>query len=764
MKRITSFILLLAIVMSIRANETCSVGLVLSGGGAKGIAHIGVIQALEDNNIPIDYITGTSMGAIVGSLYASGYTPEEMLQLIGSQGFADWSTGKPDAEAITYLLVPEKTPAFFNLNLGVNDSSKMSTMLPTSIINPLPMNFAFLELYSAYTAQCDRDFDRLFVPFRCVTSNVFDKHKVVLRSGNLGDAVRMSMSFPMIFEPIEIDGLPMYDGGIYDNFPIDVMMTEFAPDAVIGVDVSTASSPNTRNMLDRMEAMIMQPDHYPFPDDKGVYIHINLSEFGLLDFQKYKEIYDIGYAHGLEMMDSIKSKVSSRIPALTRKIRRETFKAMTPAVVFDSVKVTGAKPRQNAYISSLFHRSEADTFGLSFARKAYYRAITPGRLMNLVPYPAYNPVDSAFTLNLKALVKDQFSLGLGGYISSSTNSMLFLTGGYNTLSFNSMSATANLWVGQSYLAATGELKLLFPSDTPSEWRLQLEATQQKFTESEKLFFEALSPNFVTKSEVIARTSYSIASSRQSISRVSIGYGHLTDRFFARNDQGIPVENRARSIWDLGSASLEWTFSNTDNTMAPTDGSFIDAQAAYIFGRQHYKIENYDLGEYDNPFRQWLQIKAKAYHYFNLSRHFSLGLSAEGVLSTRKLLASYDASIIAAPAFNPTAATYDYFNPRLRANSFIAGGLQPVWKISQMFQLRGSFNAFVPYKRIVLDDESFRATYSKAFDSIDFVGEISAVINLPFGNIRGYAQYVTTPGEKWNAGISIGTFILAPKFF
>ena len=172
-----------------------SVGLVLSGGGAKGIAHIGVIKVLEEHNIPIDYIAGTSMGAIVGGLYAAGYTPEEMMQLIESEGFSEWSTGQINEKLIYYFYRPEPSPAMMNVNLAPRDSTRSSSILPTSLINPLPMNFAFMELFSAYTAQCDGDFNKLFVPYRCVTSDVYQKKKIVCKSGSIGDAIRASMSF-----------------------------------------------------------------------------------------------------------------------------------------------------------------------------------------------------------------------------------------------------------------------------------------------------------------------------------------------------------------------------------------------------------------------------------------------------------------------------------------------------------------------------------------------------------------------------------------
>ena len=159
-----------------------SVGLVLSGGGAKGIAEIGVIQALEENNIPIDYIAGTSMGAIVGGLYASGYTPDEMIELILSPGFSYWSTGQIDPALRYYFGSTVMRPEIVSINLKMR-SDTASSVLPSSLISPLPMNFAFMELFAAYTAQSGADFNKLMVPFRCVTSDVYAKHKVVLSKG-----------------------------------------------------------------------------------------------------------------------------------------------------------------------------------------------------------------------------------------------------------------------------------------------------------------------------------------------------------------------------------------------------------------------------------------------------------------------------------------------------------------------------------------------------------------------------------------------------
>ena len=129
--------------------DSQSVGLVLSGGGSKGIAHIGVIQALEENDIPIDYITGTSMGAIVGGLYAAGYTPDEMMQLLLSKEFGYWSTGQIDPDYIYYFATEPPSPVMLSVPISSKRDSirAAKSAVPASLISPMPMSFAFMDLF-----------------------------------------------------------------------------------------------------------------------------------------------------------------------------------------------------------------------------------------------------------------------------------------------------------------------------------------------------------------------------------------------------------------------------------------------------------------------------------------------------------------------------------------------------------------------------------------------------------------------------------------
>src|ERR1035437_6113089 len=141
------------------------VGLVLSGGGAKGLAHIGVIRALEENNIPIDYITGTSMGAIIGGLYAAGYSPDEMDMLFKSEDFKLWSKGIIPPKYVYYFKKLDDNPSFIDLDFARNED-KMKLALPTNIIPPGQIDFAFMELFSPANAVSENNFDKLFVSDR----------------------------------------------------------------------------------------------------------------------------------------------------------------------------------------------------------------------------------------------------------------------------------------------------------------------------------------------------------------------------------------------------------------------------------------------------------------------------------------------------------------------------------------------------------------------------------------------------------------------
>lgn len=756
-------ILLSVLPALLKAQAHQSVGLVLSGGGAKGIAHIGLIQALEDNDIPIDYITGTSMGAIVGGLYACGYTPAEMMELINSDYFGYLSAGKADPAFTYYFSKGSPSPQMFAMSVGGRDSTARSKIFnPQSLISPMPMSFGFMQIFSAYGAQCGGNFDRLFVPFRCVASDVAQKRKKVMGAGDLGESIRASMSFPLIFQATEIDGQVLYDGGIYDNFPVGVMQTEFAPSVIIGSDVSAPSDGPANSYFQQLDLLVSRAQSYEVPPETGIKVRIDVSNFGLLDWDRADAIYRTGYRRGVEMMDSIKARIPTRADSTARRLRRAVFKSGTPALRFDSVNVEGATKRQNEYIKYLFHPAKGtDTIGIDRARLAFYRALSSGKMSYLRPRAHVNN-DSAglFTLDLKALVKSNFSVGAGAYITSSNNSYLYLRGGYSSLSFSSVSTDIEAWIGQSYMAGALTGRLDIASALPSALVLNAVASRRKYYEDEELFFRDNEPAFVTAHEYFAKLAWAMAAGRRGCVDIGLGGGKLRNTFYSPGHEGGYREGRHHVDFALGQAFAAYRSSTLDNINYPLSGSSLNASFAAVLGKATCGQAGAD-GRGTDKHMAWLQLDAHWRNYISLGRHWVLGTEARALLSNRPLPGSYEASVSSAPAYSPTPASTNTFNPAFRANSFLAATVVPVYKFNSSLSARFSASVFAPLRGI-REGDGGTARFGRCFDSTEFFGELNLVYALPFGNIAGYCNYSSSPG-KFHGGISFGIYLPAPSF-
>ncbi len=221
---------------SAASTQRPKIGLVLSGGGARGFAHIGVLKVLQENNVPVDYIVGTSMGSIIGGLYAIGLTPEEIEQ--GVQSIA-WDKVFNDFAYRDYKTFRRKKDDFdfFNIHrVGVTTSG---LQLSPGLIEGQQIELALDRL--AYPGFHINDYDNLRIPFRAIATDIETGEPFVIKSGNLARAMRASMSIPGALPPMTIDNKLLVDGGIANNIPIDIAR-DMGADIIIAVDVSAPLS------------------------------------------------------------------------------------------------------------------------------------------------------------------------------------------------------------------------------------------------------------------------------------------------------------------------------------------------------------------------------------------------------------------------------------------------------------------------------------------------------------------------------------------
>ena len=211
--------------------ERPRVGLVLGGGGARGAAHIGVLKELERLRIPVDVITGTSMGAIVGGLYASGMTAAELEDLVGSLDWAGALSDKPIREDLSFRRKQDDAQFPIDFEVGVRGTD---LQLPAGVIQGQKLDLLLREL-TVKSSHID-DFDDLPIPFRAIASDIGRGEPYVMGQGDLARAIRASMSVPGVFAPVRVDGRLLVDGGIVGNLPVDVIQ-DMDVDVVIAVDV-----------------------------------------------------------------------------------------------------------------------------------------------------------------------------------------------------------------------------------------------------------------------------------------------------------------------------------------------------------------------------------------------------------------------------------------------------------------------------------------------------------------------------------------------
>ena len=682
------FLFLSACLLLLPFVQAQKVGLVLSGGGAKGMTHIGIIRALEENNIPIDYITGTSMGAIIGSLYAMGYSPDDMEALLRSEDFKRWYSGQVEPEYGYYFKQNRPTPEFFNIRFSFKDSLHIKPqILPTSMVNPIQMNLVFVELFARATAACSGDFNRLFVPFRCIASDVYNKKPLIMRRGDLGDAVRASMSFPFVFKPIEIDSVLAYDGGIYNNFPTDIMREDFKPEVIIGsVVAANPGKPKENDLMSQLENMIMQKTDYTLPDSLGIIMTFKYDDVSLLDFDRLQELHDIGYNRTISLMDSIKGRIHRRVSAENVRLRRLVYRSNLPQFRFRDIYIEGANPQQQAYIKKEFHDEDHEVFTYEDLKRGYFRLLSDNMISEIIPHAVYDSENDLYSLHLKVKMEDNFSVRMGGSVSTTSSNQIYLGLGYQDLNYYSKEITLDGQIGKVYNNAQLMAKIDLPTRIPTSYRLIASLSTFDYYKKDKLFSKNDKPSFNSKDERFVKLMVALPFLANKRAEISIGYGKLQDNYFQSSVINFDKDRSDRSTYNLLGGAIGFYGSTLNARQYATKGYFEKLVAQVFSGKEKFIPGNPTETSVTTKERQsWLQISYMKYAYHTMSPKFTLGWMAEMLYSSKNFSENYTATMLQAADFSPTPHSKLMYNEAFRANQFLAAGIKPIFVFNDMFQ-------------------------------------------------------------------------------
>ncbi len=723
------------------------VGLVLSGGGASGLSHIGVIKALEENNIPIDYISGTSIGALIGGYYSIGYSAQDIENIVRTSFFQGITRGDLPAKYEYLIKEREDFASWITFKFNLHDHYLKN--LPTNMINSVPIDYYLMETFTGANHKVNNNFDSLMVPFRCVASDVLNNVPVVFKDGDLPSVLRASISYPFYLRPISINGKLLFDGGLYNNFPIDVMKKEFAPDYIIGSNTSENTvAPDDDDLYTQLRSLLMNQTAFDTLGEKGVVIE-PWSKVSIFNFASAKRLIDSGYAATIRVIPQIRKHIQTRSDLNEISAKRKKFRdyQKNQDITFTSLDIKGFNRRQSRFISkSLFYGKKP--FTLAQLKKRYFRLASDNQIRSIFPVAVKDSSDKNFSLKLIGKPEKPFYVDIGTIISNRPISEAFLGLQYNHLGKIGFSAYGNGYLGKLHTGSYSRLRFDFPGKLPFYVEPSFTFSRWDYYTSSALFFDFLKPAYLVQEDRFGELKVGLPVGNMSQFNVAGGLTQWSNKYY-QSDIFTQADTADKTYFNYWYLQANYKLNTLNRKMYATEGTLLSARARFLQGNESYRPGNTSTDTlFDNKTQPaWLQLKLTFDGYIKTSKGFKIGLFGEGVYSTQNFFSNYQATILSAPAFNPTPESQTFFIDVFRAHNYFAGGLKAITTPVRGFDIRVEAYLFQPVRNILKTNDN-KATYSSPFLYRYFTGMAALVYNTAVGplsiGINYYDNYKQTP--------------------
>ncbi len=760
-RKLLIFILSLLSVALVRAQ---GVGLVLSGGGAKGLYHIGVLQALEENDVAIDYVAGTSMGSIIAGLYAAGYTPEQMKEIAESGAIQQWVSGRIDKKHNRYYREEDTPPSLFTLRFNVSKrdstdynqqlapegSNGRTIELPTDFISSAQIDLALNEIFRPATEGAKEDFNKLFVPFYCVAADMNTRKEVVFRNGDLGEAIRASMSIPFVFKPLRKDDMLLYDGGVFNNFPWGYMRKFYHPDHIIGVKCTTGNKEVTENssVIDQAMMFIMTHTDYALPERGNIFID-RAVDAGMLEFEKASEIIQQGYDDTMARMDEILATIPNRRSLEDVEARRAEYVKSLPPMRLARPKIEGLSPAQERYVRAvmLARKRDKDTLK-TFAdfRTGVFDLLAQRDFTMEYPRFEYDSVGKVYRPVLTLRQYPSLRATIGGTLSSTAYNQVRLGLRYEHISRVGVDAGINLYLGPVYNAGKIGGRLFISPSRPVFFDLNY-----IFSARNTIYgnFGNLSrvDNTIRKKhrEQFGTLSAGMATTTRSLLQATFNAGQ---NFYLFEGAKHPTR------FNFLATRLQFRRSTLDNPVSPVSGSRLDVSGIYVNGHDKW-IDEFDYGliRHFSERREWMGAKISWQHYipFTATRWFSFGYSVEGVYTNHPQFEDLMATFVSLPQYAPITHSQMMYMPDYHSSRYVAAGLMPTFRLWEHLYLRTSFYAM------------YRRAEMGITNNLQYIADISVMYRTLVGPISlSVTKYGLKNGNNLYMSINFGYPLFAPK--
>ncbi len=754
MKFLRATFVFLLVFMQLHKASAQRVGVVLSGGGATAMAHIGFLRALEENNVPIDYICGTSMGAVIASFYAAGYSTRQMDSLCRTPEFTMLSEGAElPIDLQFYYLKSEPTASMVSLKYSGGDN--FSNTLPTNLINPALMDWVHMKLLSAASEAARQNFDSLFVPFRCVAADVKDKREVIFKSGSLNEAIRASITYPFYIPPRRVDGKLLYDGGIYNNFPMDVMYRDFHPDVILGCNVTSApADPKENNLMSQLEAMIVSQKEVFIPCEEVFIVQPNSNNTSTFEFANSMAAIDSGYVSTIRSLPEIKKIVEREISLEELKKRRGQFHSKCAPIVVDEVRLEGLPKGQTQYVRELLGRKES-ALPLNELQRTYFRVLADGSIKSMYPKMYYKPSVGKYVLDLSVQREKDLIVSFGGNFSSRSINTGYVGLRYNLFGRVNTVLEGNSYFGRYYASVQAKARskiMLF--NLPVAFEISFTQNRWDYYKSLTTFFEDVKPSYVLLNERFGEASWILPAGRKAKFKIDAIYTHQYDSYY-QTKNFLSIDTADLTEFNAKIVRFNYVRSTLNRIQYASAGSQIKVVGKGVSGTE-YTIPGSTSDNRDtlSNSHSWLQMRLYYENYVINQPRFSFGIKAEVLWSGQKDFQNATATSIMSPtpSFFPEFKTF--YLPVYRGTSFFTVGISPVLHLTKNIDLRADVYGYQPFQATAVPSSDIYRTYT--------LGSGTLVYHSPIGPVSLSANYYEQKEKPWSVLFNLGFIISNPS--
>ncbi len=576
--------------------------------------------------------------------------------------------------------------------------------MPSNLIPSNQIDMAFVDYFSPASAACDGDFNKLFVPFRCIGTDALNRREIVFRSGDLGKAIRTSMTIPLVFRPIPNDSTILYDGGLYNNFPFQVLQSDFRPDVLIGSKcVEGSNNPDENSLMDQVFALTMLHTDYNLPEGNSVMIDRIFKDVSMLDFSRSAYIIQCGYDDTMLQMDSIKRLVHRRVDTTALAARRTAYTESLPPLIFGDYDLVGLNSHQRDYVrNELKLNRKGQIYSFDQFRYQYFKILSEGEIEGFYPDVTYNDSTHLFSLSMRMRTKPSLKLMIGGNISSTALNQAYVGLEYKTIRRSSQSYSVDGYFSPFYTSAVVRARtdLFAWKRFPLYYEYGYIYNYYNYFRSNYGRISKINDlTYAKDADSYFNVAFGTPVSHHSVINLAVNGGWDTYRYFQSSDYD-DADTMDRTRFRCVGAKFEFDRRIFNYVLYPTRGTAESMSLIFVNGHEIYTpgTTGRMLGQpAEKHSRYWFgaHYSREQYFWFKRPKWFSFGILGDITVTSHPNFTNAYATNISSPAFTPTVHSKIVYMKEFRSPSYIGLGILPTFEFTPKAYLRTSAFAFLP---------------------------------------------------------------------